>query len=166
MEHVDPIPLRTRPRASVIVPCYNYGRFLPDAVAGALDQPGVDIEVIIADNGSTDDSLAVAERLAAADSRIRIHRRPHNIDYLENFNAGLALATGAYVQVLCADDLLAPGAISRATWCSCTAPARHSSPNPAGSRAPTSAAAPTATGATGCCGDTGMATTSSATRRW
>ena len=103
-----------RPRASVVVTCYNYGRFLPAAVAGALEQPGVDMEVIIADNGSTDDSVAVAERLAAADSRIRILRRPHNIDYLENFNAGLALATGAYVQVLCADDLLAPGAISRA----------------------------------------------------
>ena len=41
-----PVPLRTRPSVSVVVPCYRYGHYLPDAVASALDQPGVDVEVI------------------------------------------------------------------------------------------------------------------------
>jgi glycosyltransferase involved in cell wall biosynthesis len=99
---------------SIVVPCYNYRDFLPDAVASALDQPGVDIEVIIADNGSTDDSLEVARRLAAADPRIRVHTRPDNINYIENFNDGLDLATGDYAQILNADDMLTPGSVTRA----------------------------------------------------
>lgn len=109
-----PSPAHALPRASVVVTCYNYGRFLPAAVAGALDQPGIDVEVIIADNGSTDDSVEIAHRLVAGDRRIRLHTQPTNIDYLENFNAGLDLATGDYAQVLCADDLLTPGSLSRA----------------------------------------------------
>ena len=38
---------------SVVIPCYNYGHFLRDAVDGALDQPGVDVKVLIIDDAST-----------------------------------------------------------------------------------------------------------------
>jgi glycosyltransferase involved in cell wall biosynthesis len=111
---LKPQPLKTRPTVSIVVPCYNYRDFLWDAVSSALNQPGVDLEVIIADNGSTDDSLDVARRLAADDPRIRIHTQPENINYLENFNVGLDLATGKYAQVLNADDMLTPGSLTRA----------------------------------------------------
>lgn len=111
---VRPLPLTTRPTVSIVVPCYNYRDFLPEAVSSALNQPGVDLEVIVADNGSTDDSLDVARRLAAADPRIRIHTRPDNINYIENFNDGLDLATGKYAQILNADDMLTPGSVTRA----------------------------------------------------
>lgn len=114
VQRVRPQPLTTRPKVSIVVPCYNYRDFLPDAVMSALDQPEVDLEVIIADNGSTDDSLDVARRLADTDPRIRIHTQPENINYLENFNAGLDLATGDYTQILNADDMLTPGSITRA----------------------------------------------------
>lgn len=113
-QKVWPQPLTTRPTVSIVVPCYNYRDFLPDAVSSAQNQPGVDLEVIIADNGSTDDSLDVARRLADGDPRIRIHTQPENINYLENFNAGLDLATGDYTQILNADDMLTPGSITRA----------------------------------------------------
>lgn len=114
VQKVRPRRLTTRPTVSIVVPCHNYGDFLPEAVSSALNQPGVDLEVIIADNGSTDDSLDVARRLADEDPRIRIHTQSANINYLKNFNAGLDLATGKYAQVLSADDMLTPGSVTRA----------------------------------------------------
>lgn len=108
-----PSPLVTAPKVSVVIPCDNYGRYLPAAVASALDQPGVDIEVIIADNGSTDDSLAIARKLSEADTRIAVTTQPFNQEYLVNYNDGIKKTTGKYIVVLDADDLLTPGSITR-----------------------------------------------------
>ena len=54
-------------RISVIIPCYNYGRFLPDAVNSVLGQKkdGLAVEIIVVDDGSTDDTAAVAQRLGS-----------------------------------------------------------------------------------------------------
>lgn len=109
-----PQPVDRRPTVSVVVGCYNYGRFLADCVRSVLDQPGVDVDVVIMDDTSTDDTPEVAAALARADQRVRIVRHPHNVGHLRNFNAGLALVTGEYVVKLDADDLLAPGALHRA----------------------------------------------------
>jgi len=114
MDRVKPVGLRTRPRVSVVVTCYNYGAYLHDAVTSALDQSGIDVEVIIADNGSTDDSREVAEKLAAADPRVQVYTQPENIHPLHNFNQRLELATGDYVQILCADDILTTDSLTRA----------------------------------------------------
>jgi len=114
VEKVKPLPLTTRPKVSIVVPCYNYERYLAAAVTSALCQPKVEIEVIVADNGSTDNSLEVAEKLAATDDRIRIHTQVRNVDYIRNFNDGLEMATGQYAQILNADDMLTPGSITRA----------------------------------------------------
>ncbi len=77
-----PRPLSTRPTVSVVVPCYRYGHFLPAAVASVLDQDGVDVDVIVVDDASTDGSADVARGLAAADGRVRVlvahdERGPH-----------------------------------------------------------------------------------------
>src|SRR3954451_24565556 len=55
---------------TVIIPCYNYARYLPDAVDSALSQDGVNVDVIVVDDKSTDDSQRVARKLAAIDGRI------------------------------------------------------------------------------------------------
>ncbi|MFT4124614.1 MAG: glycosyltransferase [Gordonia sp. (in: high G+C Gram-positive bacteria)] len=99
---------------SIVVTNFNYGDYLEAAVLSALDQSGLDIEVIIADNGSTDHSLAVAKALTSADPRIQLHTQDQNIHPLVNFNAGIDLATGQYVQVLCADDILTTDSLTRA----------------------------------------------------
>ncbi|WP_267615686.1 glycosyltransferase [Gordonia bronchialis] len=114
MVKVKPARLQTRPKVSIVVTCYNYGDYLEDAVTSALDQSGVDLEVIVADNGSTDQSLEIAEKIASADSRVQIRTQPENIHPLVNFNQGLAMTTGDYVQVLCADDMLTTDSITRA----------------------------------------------------
>lgn len=110
----DPSPLRSRPTATVVIPCYNYGHFLPQAVASALDQDGVDAEVIVVDDASPDGSVQVARRLAATDPRIRVIEHATNARHIRTYNDGLREATGDYVVLLSADDALAPNAITRA----------------------------------------------------
>lgn len=102
------------PRVSVVVPCFNYARFLPAAVESALRQEGVEVDVVIVDDASTDDSVDVAERLAR-DRRVRLVRHRDNRGHVETSNEALALATGAYVVKLDADDLLTPGSLARST---------------------------------------------------
>ncbi|HKU34710.1 MAG TPA: glycosyltransferase family 2 protein [Paenarthrobacter sp.] len=114
MKLVRPLPLLSFPRVTVVVPCYNYGRYLPDAVGSALEQPGVDVEVIVVDDASTDGSDAVALSLSAADPRVSVVLHDRNQGHIATYNDGLSRATGRYVTLLSADDQIAPGALGRA----------------------------------------------------
>ena len=99
----------------VLIPCYNYGRYLPGAVNSALSQQGVTVKVTIIDDASTDDSASVATRLAQLDSRIEVLRHATNKGHIATYNDGLARVTADYMVLLSADDLLTPGALQRAT---------------------------------------------------
>lgn len=103
------------PRVTVVVPCYNYGHYLPAAVRSALEQPGVDVDVIIVDDASPDGSVAVARALASRDPRVRVIEHEQNRGHIRTYNDGLAEATGEFVVLLSADDLLAPGSLARST---------------------------------------------------
>lgn len=110
-----PVPSATiSPKVSVIIPCYNYARFLPESVPSALEQDGADIEVIIVNDASTDDSATVADRYAEADPRVRVVHHERNTGHVVAFNDGLARATGEFIVRLDADDLLTPGSVARA----------------------------------------------------
>lgn len=97
----------------VAVPCYNYGRFLRDCVVSILSQCHSGLRVLIIDNASTDDSLAVARRLAAEDARVEILSHPKNLGPHASYNAGVDWASGTYFFLLDADDLLTPGSLKR-----------------------------------------------------
>lgn len=99
---------------SVVIPCFNYGRFLPVAVRSALGQTGVDVSVVVVDDCSTDDSAIVAEGLAAADERVSLIRLAENVGHVRAFNAGLEATHGELLVRLDADDVLAPQALARA----------------------------------------------------
>ena len=114
MRIVQPKALKTRPTVSVVVPCYNYGRYLPQAVGSVLAQPGVDLEVIIVDDHSTDGSELVAARLATQYDTVRLIRNEVNKRHIATYNTGLAETIGDYVVLLSADDMLAEGALARA----------------------------------------------------
>jgi glycosyltransferase involved in cell wall biosynthesis len=114
MRRQQPVALKTRPRVSVVIPCYNYGRYLPDAVASVLDQDGVDVDVLIVDDASTDGSCALAQELAASDQRIDVLLHEENRGHINTYNDGLAKVTGSYIVLLSADDLVAPNALTRA----------------------------------------------------
>lgn len=99
---------------SVVIPCYNYGHYLTGCVQSALTQQFVDVNVVIVDDASTDDSLEVARRLAKADARVQVIEHITNKGPVATFNDGLAEATGEYTLLISADDLIAPGALARA----------------------------------------------------
>jgi hypothetical protein len=103
------------PGVSVIVPCYRYADVLEGCVASVLGQDGVDVSVLIIDDCSPDDTPAVARRLAAADPRVEYRRHADNRGLIATANEGLEWATGDYVVLLSADDLLTPGSLRRAT---------------------------------------------------
>lgn len=107
-------PARPGATVTVVVPCFNYARYLPEAVRSALTQTDVDVDVVIVDDASTDDSLAVATRLAEDDNRILVLANDTNRGPVTTFNRGLDAAHGEYLVRLDADDLLTPGALARA----------------------------------------------------
>lgn len=103
------------PTVRVVVPCYNYGRYLPDCVGSVLSQEGVAVEVVVIDDASTDDSADVARALARADDRVSVIVHEQNRGHIRTYNEGLSTATTDYLVLLSADDMLAPGALGRAT---------------------------------------------------
>jgi glycosyltransferase involved in cell wall biosynthesis len=102
--------------AGVVIPCYNYARFLPEAVGSVLnDQPGTDVRVLIIDDASQDDSADVARALAAADSRVDFIQHAANRGPIATFNEGIMeWADSEYTVLMSADDRLVPGALRRA----------------------------------------------------
>lgn len=100
---------------TVVVPCYNYGRYLPQVIRSVLDQDRVQARVIIVDDASTDGSAAVAWALAGRDTRIDVVAHEKNLGHIATYNDGLARVESEYVALVSADDLLAPGALARAT---------------------------------------------------
>ncbi len=99
----------------VVIPCYKYGSVLPNAVRSVLDQPGVDVRVLVIDDCSGDGSADVARELAAADSRVTVWEHETNKGHIATYNEGLlGWASADYVALLSADDALTPGALKRA----------------------------------------------------
>ena len=89
---------------SVVMPCFNAGPFLAEAVASVLGQSYPHLELIVVDDGSTDGSFEYVAPLAAAmPDRLQLHRQPHQGAFRAR-NAALARARGDLVAFLDADD--------------------------------------------------------------
>jgi len=100
------------PQVSVIIPCYNQGRFLGEAVESVLAQTHGAWECIIINDGSTDNTAEIAESYARRDGRIRcLHQDNRGLSAARN--RGLAESRGEYVQFLDADDILLAEKIAR-----------------------------------------------------
>lgn len=100
----------------VVIPCYNYARYLRSCVESALLQEGVEVRVLILDDASSDDTPRVCEALAARDPRVQVRRHTVNRGHIATYNEGLLeWASSPYSLLLSADDMLAPGALRRAT---------------------------------------------------
>jgi glycosyltransferase involved in cell wall biosynthesis len=93
------------PRTSVVIPSYDYARFLPAAIASVLAQTDADLELLVVDDGSTDGSLELAR--ACRDPRVRVLARAH-AGLPAARNAGMRAARGRYLAFLDADDLWEP----------------------------------------------------------
>lgn len=96
---------------SVITPCYNGARYLADTLRSALAQTSPPAEIIVIDDGSTDDSATIAESFGPP---IRVIRQANRGESVAR-NRGIAEARGTHVLFLDADDLLGPEALERLT---------------------------------------------------
>ncbi len=97
-------------QVTVVVLNYNYARFLDQAIDSALAQTYPSCEVVVVDNGSTDNSLEVALRYG---DRIRLVRQLVNIGQGQGYNLGFEAARGEWLIWLDADDLLDPDAMAQ-----------------------------------------------------
>ena len=97
------------PTVSVVIPCYNYGRFLRDAVASIQSQTFTDHEIIVVDDGSTDDTEIQAREMGAT---VRYLRQPNQGPSAAR-NTGIAAARGRYIAFLDADDTWQPEKLAR-----------------------------------------------------
>ncbi len=95
------------PLVSVIIPTYNYGRYLPRAIESCLNQSYTALEIIVVDDGSTDNTQEVAKRYQ---DRI-VYIRQENGGVSAARNKGLEQATGAFIAFLDADDYITEDAI-------------------------------------------------------
>jgi glycosyltransferase involved in cell wall biosynthesis len=99
-------------KVSVLVPVCNGKAFLAECLESILAQDFADMEILIADDASTDGSAALVEHYAARDSRIRWWKNPNNLGLARNFNCCLRAAKGEYIKYVLQDDkLVSPLAI-------------------------------------------------------
>lgn len=95
------------PDISIIIPVYNAGPYLHDSVGSLQRQTHANIEIILVDDGATDDSGAICDQLAAEDPRVHVMHKENAGQGLAR-NDGLTIATGTYVAFLDADDYWEP----------------------------------------------------------
>ena len=96
---------------SVIYPVYNVGDYLERSLQSVLNQDFADFEVIAVDDGSTDGSMTVLEKFAAADARLKVVKKEHKGVAKTRFEA-LKTAQGEYVCFVDSDDILPKNALS------------------------------------------------------
>jgi hypothetical protein len=102
------------PAISVLVPTYNYGRFLPQTIESILRQDFDDYELIISDDCSTDNTADILSAYAGRDRRLRIQIHQRNLGMVANWNWCLQESRGEYIKYVFGDDLFAhPTALSR-----------------------------------------------------
>ncbi|MEG4217932.1 glycosyltransferase [Microcoleus sp. Pol14C6] len=102
-----------RPLVSICIPTYNGAAFIGEAIQSALAQTYPNIELIISDDGSTDETVAIAQSFqseTSVDFRIILHR---NYGLSQNWNFCISQTKGQYIKFLFQDDLLAPECIEK-----------------------------------------------------
>lgn len=100
-------------RFSIIVPVHNTAAYLPACIDSILAQTCRDFELVLVDDGSTDDSAALCREAVARDARVRLIRQ-ENRGVSHARNTGLAAAAGRYVTMIDSDDTVAPDMLAEA----------------------------------------------------
>ncbi len=99
-------------RISVVIPVFDRAHCIGEAVDTVLAQEGVELECVVVDDGSTDDTVDVVRRRAAQDERVRLVEAAHGGPSPAR-NVGIAAATGDLLAFHDSDDLMPPGTLAR-----------------------------------------------------
>jgi O-antigen biosynthesis protein len=103
------------PLISILMPTYNYGRYIGEAIDSVFKQDFDDFELIISDNCSTDNTEEIIQPYLT-DKRVIYSRNPTNVGMMHNLIKIVSLAAGKYCAVLCSDDIFLPGHLSRLAY--------------------------------------------------
>jgi glycosyltransferase involved in cell wall biosynthesis len=98
--------MHNNPLVTVICLCYNHADFVVEALESVLSQTHQNVELIIADDFSTDNSVEVIEKWLENHPKIRFFANKENLGNTKTFNQCLKIAKGVYIIDLAADDLL------------------------------------------------------------
>lgn len=102
-----------QPKISVIIPAYNCGKTVRQSVESAMLQTERDLQILLLDDCSTDETANILNALAKEDSRILTYISPQNRGVAETRNHGMALALGTYIAFLDGDDIWLPDKLER-----------------------------------------------------
>ncbi|WP_305313675.1 glycosyltransferase family A protein [Hydrogenophaga sp.] len=100
------------PTVSVVVPTYNAGRYIAEAVTSILNQDFTDFELLLIDDGSTDETASVIQRFAA-DSRVRLLHNERNIGLIATLHRAYAECRAPFIARMDADDICDPKRLGR-----------------------------------------------------
>lgn len=98
-----------QPLVSVCIPAYNNAGYIKDTIESILGQTYQNIELIIVDDNSKDDTLKIVQSIE--DKRVKVYHNDENLGMVGNWNKCLSLATGDYIKLICADDMVDQNAI-------------------------------------------------------
>src|SRR6266478_6033226 len=115
-------PLPHRPLVSILIPSYNHGRYLSEAIESVLQQTYSRLEVVICDDGSTDASLQILERYRLLDERIKLVRQANGGQSMA-LNAAFRESAGQIICLLDDDDVFLPDKVQLVVNAFTSAPA-------------------------------------------
>jgi glycosyltransferase involved in cell wall biosynthesis len=95
-----------QPKVSVLIPTFNYARYLPEAIESVLSQDFRDFELLIADDCSTDNTAEVVKPYVSRDPRVRLIVHSKNMGMVNNWNFCLQQARGEQIKYVFGDDRL------------------------------------------------------------
>lgn len=98
---------------SICIPAYNSGRYIRETIESVRAQTYRELEILVVDDASADDTVAVVRKLQKADGRIRLICNDRNLGMVENWTKAITQSRGKYVKLLPADDLLYPDCIAQ-----------------------------------------------------
>lgn len=101
----------TTPLVSIVIPAYNGEKYVESAIDSCLNQSFEDIEVVVVDDQSSDQTLSLVS--GYDDPRVVCVANPTRLGAVQNWNRCLSLARGEYVKLLCDDDLIYPSCLER-----------------------------------------------------
>jgi len=101
------------PKVSILIPVYNRAKIILETLNSAVNQTYKNIEIIVVDNKSTDNTFEVLKEFAKSHPNVRSYQNKKNIGPVRNWRKCLDYATGEYVKILWSDDLIAPTFIEK-----------------------------------------------------
>lgn len=102
-----------RPLVSILIPVYNRESIIAETLLSAISQTYQNIEVVVVDNASTDNTLQIIQSLAQTDSRIRYFSNEKNLGPVRNWLRCIEESKGVYGKILWSDDLISPDFLER-----------------------------------------------------